>query len=151
MIKETEVFKVRKQLTRDDDKKHFYFPFTLEQDSSELIIKFKYFPKYYENKENSINLLCAEFKRAGVYLSREDAEKKLPIGNLLTVSLDGPLGHIGNAHNQKNDISYVVNENNSSYGFNNQKVSKGEYIVAVSTHCVVTDTVEFEIIVEVKD
>ncbi|MGI6136386.1 MAG: hypothetical protein GX959_05905 [Clostridiales bacterium] len=146
-----EVFKVKKTLTRKDDKKHFYFPFVLDKDYFELVINFKYFPKYYDDKEASIDLLCAEFERAGVCMSREDAIKKLPIGNLLTVSLDGPFGHIGNAHNQKNDIAYIINKEKSSYGFLNIDVVKGEYVVAVSTHSVVTDAVEFEVIIEVKE
>lgn len=142
-----EILSISKVFSREDEKKHFEFPFILEKNYKKLVVKFLYLPKEFHDKSKSIKMLIDCYAEVNEVLSVKEAEKMLPLTNLLTISLDSPNKNIGNAHNPKNDVEFFITKEKASYGFSPTEVMKGEWKVVISTHCILSDAVEMNLVV----
>ena len=89
-----------RELTFKDESKHTYHPFLVRDKVTALSIIFSYEPGNYGG-DDCVERIVGAYLKVGRDIDLEDAKKSLPVNNLLTLSLDGPKGMIGNAHRHK--------------------------------------------------
>lgn len=146
------IFTKKIRLLEKDKWTHTNIPFGIEEQAKRLILKFSYSPKYFYDKDKSLELLRDSLKHYAPEKSfmDKDLERFLPIKNLLTVSLDSPEGVVGTAHNQSNDQVHIISKEKSSFGFFNQEIIKGIWNITVSAHSIVSPYVDVSLEVEIE-
>ena len=134
-------------VTPENEKTNIFLPFVVEGGFSSLTIDYSYSPKVLEDEEKSISLVKENLLRDG-YEDKGDYGQFLPLKNLITLSLDSPEGYVGAAHRQASIQHHEISEDSASVGFDRVKITKGEWVLALNLHAVVTDECRCEI--EVK-
>jgi hypothetical protein len=131
-------------LTPTDVNKHFKNVFSVTRKYSRLFFKVKYGPKIFTDLEAAKKLVieCARVSCTDPAELMKDAEN---LKNLITISIDSPVKYLGAAHRHDNEIIIIISSEESSEGFLRSKIIKGEWNVTVSTHCVLSERVDFEV------
>lgn len=131
-------------LTETDGKTNVALPFTVKDDLSELEIKFSYLPKLLENEEISKAKIEANIRKdAGEnYVHYPFWETFAPLKNLITLSLDSPKGYVGAAHRQANEQCHKISSDFADVGFEPCEIIKGEWVLTLNVHAVVTEKVD---------
>ena len=134
-------------VTPENEKTNIFLPFTVDDGLQKLEIDYRYSPKELSDEEKSIRLVKENLLRDG-YEDTGDYRQFLPLKNLITLSLDSPEGYVGAAHRQASIQHHEISEDSASVGFDRVKITKGEWVLALNLHAVVTDECTCEI--EVK-
>lgn len=124
-------------ITPDMDKTNIEFFFDVPQGVTALNIDFAYSPKALENEDEALNLISAALEKYLGSDNGKDPHDFMPVNNLVTVSLDDPLGYRGAAHRQPNEQHIVIAAENSSPGFLNRETAAGKWRVMLNVHCCV--------------
>lgn len=136
-----EVFRLQRNFSRADESKHFYFQFFIKEKSEKIIITFSYKPIHYSGDDCLDNIVFA-YQKVDVNMTKENARGFLPVKNLITLSLDGPSGMIGNAHRHNPNSIYEISAKSADFGFKATDIVPGIYRLCISTHCIASETVE---------
>lgn len=135
------ILKKEIRLTHADEKTNISFPFTLESEAEKLFINFSYSPKILDDEERANALIheCLVHDTGEFIDEYSDYSEYLPLKNLVTISVDSPLGYRGAAHRHNPNQSHVLSENENSAGFTSGKIAAGNWNIMINIHAVVTD------------
>ena len=126
-------------ITPDMDKTNIAFSFDVPYGVSALNMDFSYSPKTLDDESAAVRLISSALEQ---YLGTDhgkDPRDFLPVKNLITVSVDDPLGYRGAAHRQPNEQHIVIGGAETSPGFTKGAVSSGTWRVVLNVHCCVCD------------
>lgn len=136
-------------LYKVDEKTHKKIKFNIEKKIKKLNIEFQYSPKIASEK----NYIIEAFKEDNCEMTLEEAlfykEKYLnedeELKNLVTLSLYNEEEYIGCAHRSSDKQSIIISPEESTPGFKNTKVEKGQWIIVLSVHGLNTDRVNISV------
>ena len=131
-------------VTPENEKTNIFLPFTVEDSLKKLEIDYSYSPKELLDEEKNICLVKKNLQRDG-FEDTGDYSEFIPLKNLITLSLDSPEGYVGAAHRQAATQYHEISEDFASVGFDRVKIIKGEWVLALNLHAVVTDECNCEI------
>ncbi|SHN61060.1 hypothetical protein SAMN04487896_1612 [Paenibacillus sp. ov031] len=133
----------------EDSKTHIRIPFELEEGYVKLNLRLQYTPKTLENRENALRLLKESYDLYILPEHREyaiaNADRHLPLKNLITLSLDDARGYRGACHRQDEVQDLYVSEREASPGLLAGELVPGPWSVTLSLHCIVTDTCTYRL------
>lgn len=137
-------------LTKENEKTNVPLSFQVEEDFTSLEITYSYSPKILTDKEKSKELIEENIRTdAGEnFCDYPSWEEFMPLKNLITLSLDSPEGYMGAAHRQAENQHHIISEEFSSVGFERTEITKGEWILTLNVHALVTDKAECLVKVE---
>lgn len=141
------------KLTPLSSKTHITYQFHLDHPLSLLEIGFSYTPKQFLDREASQPLILEAIETysdpAWVELHKKQWDTFYPLQNLLTLSLDSPVGFRGSAHRHTPEQQHMIcpDWNKTSPGFIAGDVPSGVWKVTISVHCVVTPDCHYELFV----
>ncbi|SEA70458.1 hypothetical protein [Paenibacillus sp. 276b] len=132
-----------------DSKTHIRIPFELEEGCVKLNLRLQYTPKTLENRENALRLLKESYDLYILPEHREyaiaNADRHLPLKNLITLSLDDARGYRGACHRQDEVQDLYISEREASPGLMAGELVPGPWSVTLSLHCIVTDTCTYRL------
>ncbi len=140
-------------LTESDTKTSVSIPFTVPGNTEKLFITYSYSPKLLEDEEKAKRLIKENILRD----APEDAEaytdygRFMPLKNLITLSLNSPEGYVGAAHRQDSEQHHEICEDFASPGFIKCKPEKGEWVLSLDIHAIVTDNVICKLKIEAEE
>lgn len=137
----------KNDLTIRDESRHIYHPFLLREEVNSFLINFSYSPGTCGDIE-SIDRIITAYKKVKLSIDFEEAKALLPLNNLVTLSLEGPMGFIGNAHRHRDKQVINISNIKSDPGFKSASLIPGIYTVCISTHCIVSSRLEYSLKVE---
>jgi hypothetical protein len=141
LIMDTLLF-IEEIVTPSDSKKHIRYPFEVRNGGFPLHIEFSYSPKQETNMEKAKGLIIGGLKKYTLKSLDELEEiwqSYLPLQNLLTLSLDAPEGFRGDGHRPPSHQKIILTETTATEGFFPGKISKGQWLLTLSLHAVVTE------------
>ncbi len=139
------------RLSPKDSETNLYIPFELSSDYNRLQIYFIYYPKYL-SRQDSIGMAetCLhEYVPETETEILKNLENFLPVGNLVTLSLDYEGSYVGAHHCQEAEQNIIISKQESTRGFLKQEVLKGSWVIQMNMHCIVSDSVTLKIKVTV--
>lgn len=131
------------EIRKEDLFKHLDFPFSVGEGYSRLLIKYSYYPKKYQGNDAFIIAKKAFEEAEGREPNTDDIKKELPLNNHITISLSKDKLLVGTAHRHSNEMTIEIGAS-STYGFEKVLNIVGEYVLTLSTHCLLTDLVKAE-------
>ncbi|MBO7376302.1 MAG: CehA/McbA family metallohydrolase [Clostridia bacterium] len=136
-------------ITQEDDSTTHSFSFSVPRDTEAVSLKLTYDPGAESDPERAKKIIGDILEAQTPWLEPDREWKKyFPISNLLTLSLDGPHGHRGNAHRKASGEVMYVSEKYASPGFYRGRPESGEWKVSVHIHCAVTAECSYSLEVE---
>jgi len=136
-------------LSPDDSKTHLRFPFRLDRECANLHIEFDYSPKLLEDEERARDLLDAAFELyvepARRAAARANAERYLPLANLVTVSVDDPNRYRGACHRQDPMQRLHLSAVEATPGLLPGRIEEGEWTLTLSVHAIVTESCSYRL------
>ncbi|MEK5239881.1 hypothetical protein NST99_29915 [Paenibacillus sp. FSL L8-0470] len=148
-----DIITVEGKLTPLSSKTHITYQFHLDYPLSSLEIDFRYAPKQFLDREASQPLILEAIEiysdPAWVALHKKQWDNFYPLQNLLTLSLDSPLGFRGSAHRHAPEQKHMICPDGSktSPGFISGDIPSGVWKITISVHCVVTPDCRYELFV----
>lgn len=148
-----DIIAVQGKLTPISSKTHITYQFHLEHAMTSLEIDFSYAPKQFLDREASQSIILEAIERysdpALVELHKRQWDNFYPLQNLMTLSLDSPLGFRGSAHRHAPEQKHTIcpDWSKTSPGFIAGHMPSGVWKVTISVHCVVTPDCSYELIV----
>lgn len=137
------------RFTPEDSKTHIRIPFQIDQDCKLLQLRFEYAPKVLEDRDRSLMLLMQSFDSYLLPEQREpaltQADSYLPLKNLITLSLDDPIGYRGACHRHDPTLELELAVDHASPGLMPGRLLAGDWQVTLSIHCIVTDSCEYRL------
>ncbi len=125
---------------------HIAYRFMLHEPVQSLNIEFSYEPKLLEDEPLAEQLITRAMKQYGYEQQRaEDWRKYAPLQNLLTLSLDDPYRHRGQAHRMDRVQQHRLTEHEASPGFWPGSNPAGLWTVTISLHAVVTEQCHYKL------
>ncbi len=126
---------------RNHSKMNIPISFQVPKGINKLVIELSYFPKELEDREENLRLIKENLIRdAGEHWQEyTDYGEFMPLKNLITVSLDSPVGYVGAAHRQSPDQSHKISAEFASPGFDKTEIYEGEWTLTFNLHAVVTE------------
>lgn len=141
--------KYRVTALKNQSKTNISVPFNVPKGINRLVIEYSYFPKELEDKEEAYRQIKENLIRdcGDDWTEYTDFEEFMPLKNLITLSLDSPVGYVGAAHRQAQKQSHEISASFSSVGFDKTEIYEGQWILTLNLHAVVTDvcSCEFEV------
>jgi hypothetical protein len=133
----------------EDSKTHIRIPFELDGGCGKLNLRLQYAPKTLENREKALQLLKNSYDLYILPENREfameNADRHLPLKNLITLSLDDARGYRGACHRQDEVQELFVSERDASPGLMSGELVPGSWSVTLSLHCIVTDICDYRL------
>ena len=131
------------RLTREQHKTHARDSFEVEPGTKKLFVDFRFSPAVVDDR----SLLARKFEEeASVFppMKRKMFESYFleagrTLMNMVTLTLSGPGGFVGCAHNQGDRPVIVISEEQSSPGFFRGAPAAGTWVVTVSAFSVYSD------------
>ncbi|MDQ0492313.1 hypothetical protein [Paenibacillus brasilensis] len=127
---------------------HITYSFHISQPTEIIRIQFSYTPKLLEDQEQARSMIEESMRRYGYDEPghAEEAWKKYtPLQNLLTLSVDDPVRHRGNAHRPEMQQEHRLGSSAASPGFVAAGNPTGMWRITVSLHAVVTEALAYSI------
>ncbi|MDR1939806.1 MAG: hypothetical protein LBQ40_03315 [Clostridiales bacterium] len=142
------------RLKTADEFIHIRLPFEVKDSADVMRISFCYFPKIIADEKYSTELIEEGYKRCFPDEPIDPAviKKRLPLTNLITISLDAPNGeYIGDAHRKNNDETYFISEKESSPGFLPRAIDAGFWKIVLSVFSAEKNGVDVSVRVETEN
>ncbi len=125
---------------------HIAYRFMLDQSVERLHIDFTYGPKLLDDDGVAEKLITSAMQRYGYEQQHEEGWRKYaPLQNLLTLSLDDPYRHRGQAHRMDPVQQHILTEHEATPGFWRGENPAGLWTVTLSLHAVVTEQCNYSI------
>lgn len=135
------------------NRSHIIHKFTLSKDCNSIKIIFEYSPKFVENDMKAKELVQSIIDKQVIGINKEKEKNNWKLykdlKNLLTISIYDSMGFRGCAHRQNQYQEHIIREKEASPGMIEGMVPKGEFIIKVSAHALVTDKCNY--IIKVYD
>lgn len=143
------VLDVMGRVTPESSKTHIRIPFQLDEDCTRLRLKLEYTPKVLKDRKRSLELLQQSFDAYLLPEQREpamsQADHYLPLNNLITLSLDDPLGYRGACHRHDPIQELTLSAEQASPGLLPRSLPPGDWEATLSVHSIVTDTCNYSL------
>lgn len=133
-------------LKPENSKSNIRYRFSLEKEQESLTIDFAYQPKLLEDRKRSRRLIELGIRKYGGRQRDQlllQWESFLPIGNLITVSLEDEEKFRGCAHRQSPQQHLFLSAREASPGFIPGRISTGLWTVTLNVHAIVTEECRF--------
>lgn len=146
----TTLFEEKITLTSESEKTNLPLSFNVDDELRKLEISYSYTPKILLDEEKSRELIEENIRKdAGEnFADYPSWQSFMPLKNLITLSLDSPLGYVGAAHRQAENQHHIISEEFSSTGFEKTKIHKGQWVLTLNVHALVTEKAECFVKVE---
>lgn len=142
------ILNISNRLYPSDNNKHIRYPFLIETEAQQLIIKFMYSPATLDDRDKAVEMIMEASSRHADILD-EKIENHLPLRNLITLSLDSPKGWVGTAHRHMlRPQEHIIAKDKASRGFFSQDIVKGEWFITLSVNTILTDFTDVQLSVE---
>lgn len=124
--------------------------FLVNESFEKLQITYSYSPKILLNEEKSKELIEENIRKdAGEnFADYPSWQEFMPLKNLITLSLDSPKGYVGAAHRHSENQHHIISREFSSVGFEKTDIVKGQWVLTLNVHALVTKKAECFIKVE---
>ena len=129
------IFDDKRVLGVEHNKTNIEIPFDVPEGIGELIIEYSYSPKE-PDEHTAVEAVKAGIMRYGKQLKDKDPYHYLPAKNLVTLSLDSPLGYRGAAHRQDEKQEHHISREFASPGFIAGDIEAGQWKLSLNAHCV---------------
>ena len=148
----TELLNTTLVLTPEASSKNLYFSFYVPNGCNRLTIEYAYSPKMLNDEQT-----VADYYTKGIEMyasspewTAEDIEKERgnTLSNLVTLSLDGPMGYVGAAHRHAPQQTHLIDGEQTTPGFEPVAVKPGLWRIGLNVHAVVTPICTATIIVK---
>lgn len=152
-MKERILFSLERNFHPNEQNQTYFFRIEVPPHCEALSIDFSYCPKQFENQEASRQMLneCLQKYMPPPYDRELEGIplEKIPLVNLLTVSLDNPAGqYVGCAHRHPPRQHHEIRANRASRGFCPAEITEGTWRLGLQCHAIVTDPVLVNIYVK---
>ncbi|MEW4369346.1 hypothetical protein [Paenibacillus kandeliae] len=118
---------------------HITYRFMVQEPVEKLHIQFRYEPKHLQDEQAAELLINRAMQQYGYEPQQPTAWRKYaPLQNLLTLSLDDPERHRGQAHRMDPVQQHLLTEHEASPGFWCGLNPAGLWSITISLHAVVT-------------
>lgn len=126
------------KITHDNEKTNISHSFFVPEGAERLIINFSYSPKNVSSRKAAINIVKDCFEKYNEPMIGRPNEY-LPVGNLITLSLDCGGKYIGAAHREGDKQTVIISPKLSTPGFIKTDITEGDWRVCVNLHSVNCD------------
>ncbi|MBU3135507.1 hypothetical protein KPL39_04415 [Clostridium gasigenes] len=135
---------------------HITYKMILDKDYDSIKITFEYSPKVIESDEKAKDIICSIIDRHVIGDDKEreknNWEAYKGLKNLLTITLYDSKGFRGCAHRQEQYQEHIITENMASPGIIEGIIPKGEFIIKISIHALVTKECKYNLkVYDVED
>jgi hypothetical protein len=144
----TVLFAAAGGLVPASSKSQIRFQFLLPWDAEALELTFSYMPKALGECDRARELVAAGmslYEGASPERIEDEWRSRLPLNNLLTLSLDSPSGFRGAAHRQSPRQEISVSRFSASPGFLPGPIEAGFWAITISVHAVITESCAYEL------
>ncbi|KGX86644.1 CehA/McbA family metallohydrolase [Pontibacillus litoralis] len=150
--KTTNLFETTMSLNKSADQSHVMFRFFVPNGMDNIEIEFSFDPVMEEHYENVKEMIEEHVKYYDPnLLNNENAIKKMmPLRNLLTISVDDPIGFRGSCHRWEPISKIVVQDEDSTPGMLNRETKSGMWNIIVNCHSIVTDECKVHVKIDGK-
>ncbi len=125
---------------------HIIHRFMIHEPVPSLQIEFSYEPKLLNDEQTAERLITRAMNQYGYEQQNiDDWRKYAPLQNLITLSLDDPYRHRGQAHRMDPVQQHVLTEQEASPGFWPGSNPAGLWTVTLSLHAVVTEQCRYQL------
>ena len=123
---------------------HIKIPFNVNGDFDTIRISFSYTPKALIDYKMAKPIIVDGLKKycQNTLLSDKEMLIFMPLNNLITLSLDSPIKHLGAAHRHPNNQTHIISPLQSSRGFIKSKIIKGQWMITLSCNYIATEKVD---------
>lgn len=137
-------------LTPENEKTNIILPFTVKEESEKLRITYSYSPKELSDCERARDLIERNLQNDthGDRPLYPDYREYLPLKNLVTLSLNSPTRYMGAAHRQDKEQCHIISEDFSSVGFLKGRIEKGQWMLYLNVHALVTENCTCKVKIE---
>lgn len=139
------------EVTPDHSQQHTAYRFTLDRPAAKLWFSFTYTPKMLTDSElakplimEGIDLYMTPEQKE---LLRDGWERYMPLNNLITVSVDDPIGYRGACHRHDPEQLLYISEREASPGLSKGLPVTGLWSVTLSFHAIVTEQCSYKLAV----
>lgn len=152
-MKEQLLFSLERNFSPEEQNKTYFFEIEVPPQCEELIIDFCYSPKQVDDQETSRRMLNECLKKYMPPPYDRELEgypvEKIPLVNLLTVSLDDPAGqYVGCAHRHPPRQHHKISAGKASRGFCPTEITEGTWRLGLQCHAIVTNPVLVNIFIK---
>lgn len=139
-------------LTKKDHQTNVKIPFELVHSAEKLRIQFSYDPPHVEDDQARERIKQAVRKyvpeeELNKWNRWEDAERFLPLQNLVTLSLSYEGEYLGARHRKATEQEIILSKNHASKGFLKYEVIKGQWEAQLNVHCVASEKVNVSLLI----
>lgn len=152
-MKEQVLFSLERDFRPDEQYQTYFFRIDVPPRCDALTVDFSYSPKQVEDPDASQRMLrdCLRKYMPPPYDRELEGfpVEKIPLVNLLTVSLDDPAGrYVGCAHRHPPRQHHKISAAKASRGFCPVEITEGAWRLGLQCHAIVTDPVRVDIFVK---
>lgn len=145
-----ELLNSQMSVKQSSDQSHISHRFFLPEGIESIEIMFSYSPKLVEYSLENQELIGKAFSFYDEKLlnNRKVVKDFAPFKNLLTISIEDPIGFRGNCHRFSTEHSVInVAEQNSTPGVLNRAMQSGMWTITVNCHCVLSEKCDIQLAV----
>ena len=125
---------------------HITYTFPILEQSSMIRIEFNYTPKTLTDTYQAKEMIESALLKYGYNDPQvQDWQKYAPLHNLITLSIDDPQTHRGQAHRQDPQQTHFLSADHASPGFWKGFNPVGQWKVTLSIHSVVTPECDYQL------
>jgi len=142
---------IEKNLAQADNRKTLVFPFEVPEGIRLLSLHMIYSPVWLEDREASKAMIQKAMRFYDPWEPMEKWRDYLPLSNLITLSLDDPVGYRGNAHRRAGKQTHTLCAEAASPGFYIGPIFPGTWRASVHIHSLVTKDCTFSLTIQGVD
>lgn len=125
---------------------HITYTFPILEQASMIRIEFNYAPKTLTDTAQAQTIIESAMVRYGYDAPQEhEWQKYAPLQNLITLSVDDPQTHRGQAHRQDSQQTHFLSIDHASPGFWKGSNPVGEWKVILSIHSIVIPECHYQL------
>lgn len=139
---------LEKTLFEADNHTTLWHAFTVPEGISQLLIRFRYEPLTLNDEMRSKTLITAAMAKYCPWEEPYQWQMYLPVQNLITLSLDDPIGYRGNAHRKDDNQVHTLSKHHTSPGFEVAPVIPGKWRAGIHIHSLVAAPCRLTLVIE---
>lgn len=148
--KKVELLNSQMIVHQSSDQSHISHRFFLPEGIESLTISFSYSPKFVEYglENQEIVRKAFDFYDDKLVKNKKVVKDFSPFKNLLTISIEDPIGFRGNCHRfHPEGYEIHVSDENSTPGVLNREMKSGMWTITINSHCILSETCDVQLIV----
>lgn len=137
-----ELFKSKCTLFASSDQSHIQFQFYVPKLLDHLIVQLHYDPPHLKEEQDDLMLNGrSAFYDFNIHTNSKAKEKIFPLNNLITLSIDDPVGFRGSCHRHQPNLEVRMTNHTASLGIISRPLEAGMWAFTVSCHAIVTEQI----------